>query len=156
MIKRKLVIIGGGSAGMGAAIKAYELGVKDILIIEKNAYLGGILNQCIHNGFGLHEFKEELTGPEYAHRYIEKVLEQQIPYALNTMVVDISKDPNSDDKLVMAMNKEDGLFTVEAGHYHTEFPVCRTLAETASALLLSTSKAMACSPLVSSHPHLAS
>ena len=109
-----LVIIGGGPAGLAAASAAREAGLQDILILERDNKLGGILNQCIHNGFGLHTFKEELTGPEYAHRYIEKVLEQQIPYALNTMVVDISKDPNSDDKLVMAMNKEDGLFTVRA------------------------------------------
>ena len=73
MIKRRLVIIGGGSAGMAAAIKAYELGERDILIIEKNNYLGGILNQCIHNGFGLHEFKEELTGPEFMTRFSNKV-----------------------------------------------------------------------------------
>lgn len=109
-----LVIIGGGPAGLAAASAAREAGLQDILILERDNKLGGILNQCIHNGFGLHTFKEELTGPEYAHRYIEKVLEQKIPYALNTMVVDISKDPNSDDKLVMAMNKEDGLFTVRA------------------------------------------
>lgn len=109
-----LVIIGGGPAGLAAASAAREAGLQDILILERDNKLGGILNQCIHNGFGLHTFKEELTGPEYAHRYIEKVLEQQIPYALNTMVVDISKDPNSDDKLVTAMNKEDGLFTVRA------------------------------------------
>jgi thioredoxin reductase len=109
-----LVIIGGGPAGLAAASAAREAGLQDILILERDNKLGGILNQCIHNGFGLHTFKEELTGPEYAHRYIEKVLEQDIPYALNTMVVDISKDPNSDDKLVMAMNKEDGLFTVRA------------------------------------------
>ncbi|MCR5320189.1 MAG: NAD(P)/FAD-dependent oxidoreductase [Lachnospiraceae bacterium] len=109
-----LVIIGGGPAGLAAASAAREAGLQDILILERDNKLGGILNQCIHNGFGLHTFKEELTGPEYAHRYIEKVLEQEIPYALNTMVVDISKDPNSDDKLVMAMNKEDGLFTVRA------------------------------------------
>jgi len=109
-----LVIIGGGPAGLAAASAAREAGLQNILILERDNKLGGILNQCIHNGFGLHTFKEELTGPEYAHRYIEKVLEQDIPYALNTMVVDISKDPNSDDKLVMAMNKEDGLFTVRA------------------------------------------
>lgn len=109
-----LVIIGGGPAGLAAASAAREAGLQDILILERDNKLGGILNQCIHNGFGLHTFKEELTGPEYAHRYIKKVLEQEIPYALNTMVVDISKDPNSDDKLVMAMNKEDGLFTVRA------------------------------------------
>ncbi|MBQ3793940.1 MAG: NAD(P)-binding domain-containing protein, partial [Lachnospiraceae bacterium] len=77
-----LVIIGGGPAGLAAASAAREAGLQDILILERDNKLGGILNQCIHNGFGLHTFKEELTGPEYAHRYIEKVLEQQIPYAL--------------------------------------------------------------------------
>ena len=87
-----LIIIGGGSAGLSAAIAAYEEGLRDILIIERNKELGGILNQCIHNGFGLHYFKEELTGPEYAQRLIDKVLEYNISYRLDTMVLDLNKD----------------------------------------------------------------
>ena len=71
----ELVIIGGGPAGMSAAISAYENGIRDILILERDDSLGGILRQCIHNGFGLHKFKEELTGPEYAHRYAQRVKE---------------------------------------------------------------------------------
>ena len=78
MENRDLVIIGGGSAGMAAAIGAYNEGIKDILILEKGEFLGGILNQCIHNGFGLTEFKEELTGPEFASRFIEQVKEKGI------------------------------------------------------------------------------
>ena len=104
-----LVIIGGGPAGMSAAIAAYEQGIKDILILERDDSLGGILKQCIHNGFGLHKFKEELTGPEYAWKYEEKVRELNIPFKLNTMVLDIS--PN---KVITATNSEDGIFTIEA------------------------------------------
>lgn len=85
-----LVIVGGGPAGLAAAVSAKENGINDILIIERGKELGGILNQCIHNGFGLHTFKEELTGPEYASRFIEKVLSLGISYKLNTMVMDIS------------------------------------------------------------------
>lgn len=90
----KIIIIGGGSAGMGAAIKANDEGIssKDILILEKSEYLGGILNQCIHTGFGLAEFKEELTGPEYAYRFIIQVKERNIPYLLSTMVISINLD----------------------------------------------------------------
>ena len=109
MINRDLVIIGGGSAGMAAAVKAYELGIKDILILEKNNYLGGILNQCIHNGFGLHEFKEELTGPEFMSRFSDKVKELGIEYRLNSNVIDISKD-----KVVTYSNKEEGVVKVNA------------------------------------------
>ena len=104
-----LVIIGGGPAGLAAACKAWESGLRDILILERDKELGGILNQCIHNGFGLHYFKEELTGPEYAGRFIEQVKELGIEYKLNTMVMDISND-----KVVTAMNSTDGMFTVEA------------------------------------------
>ena len=87
-----IVIIGGGPAGLAAAIGAYDAGCRRILILERDQELGGILNQCIHNGFGLHTFKEELTGPEYASRFIEQVLARKIEYRLNTMVLDIGKD----------------------------------------------------------------
>ncbi len=110
-MKTDLVIIGGGPAGMAAAVSAYEKGVRDILILERDKELGGILNQCIHNGFGLHTFKEELTGPEYAARYIDMVHERQIPYLLNTMAVDVE---GSDPCLVTAMNRDRGLFKIEA------------------------------------------
>ena len=88
-MKAELVVIGGGPAGMAAALAAEEKGIKDILILERDKELGGILNQCIHNGFGLHTFKEELTGPEYANRYVEKVKASSVKYLLNTMVVDV-------------------------------------------------------------------
>lgn len=104
-----IVIIGGGPAGLAAALEAKKNGAESIIILERDRELGGILNQCIHNGFGLHTFKEELTGPEYAARFIERVKEEKIEYALNTMVMDISKD-----KLVTAMNREEGLFEIQA------------------------------------------
>lgn len=104
-----IVIIGGGPAGLAAAISAKENGVDSILILERDKELGGILNQCIHNGFGLHTFKEELTGPEYAQRFITRAGELSIEYKLNTMVMDISPD-----KIVTAMNREDGLFELRA------------------------------------------
>ena len=104
-----VVIIGGGPAGLAAAVAAKENGVDNILILERDKELGGILNQCIHNGFGLHTFKEELTGPEYAKRFITRVEELKIPYKLNTMVLEINKD-----KVVTAVNREDGLFTIQA------------------------------------------
>lgn len=91
-INYDLVIIGGGSAGLASAISAYKNGTRSIVIIEKDKHLGGILNQCIHNGFGLHTFKEELTGPEYATRYIQVVQEYGIECKLNTMVLKITKD----------------------------------------------------------------
>lgn len=103
-----LVIIGGGPAGLAAAVAARESGIQDILILERDNELGGILNQCIHNGFGLHTFKEEFTGPEYAGRFIARVKELEIPYKLNTMVLDLAQD-----KTVTAMNREDGLFTLK-------------------------------------------
>lgn len=104
-----IVVIGGGPAGLAAAASAKENGCDSILILERDKELGGILNQCIHNGFGLHTFKEELTGPEYAGRFIDRVLELGIEYKLNTMVMDISKD-----KVITAMNREDGLFEIKA------------------------------------------
>ena len=110
-MKTDLVIIGGGPAGMAAAVSAYENGTTDILILERDKELGGILNQCIHNGFGLHTFKEELTGPEYAARYISMVYEKKIPYMLHTMVVDVR---GGDPCIVTAMNQEKGLFEIEA------------------------------------------
>ena len=109
---KDLVIIGGGPAGLAAAIAAKEAGVSDLLILERDNKLGGILNQCIHNGFGLHTFKEELTGPEYAARFIDKALKLEIPYKLETMVIDISKD--GEYKLVSYMNREEGLVVVRA------------------------------------------
>ncbi len=104
-----LVIIGGGPAGMSAAIAAYEQGIRDILILERDDNLGGILRQCIHNGFGLHKFGEELTGPEYAWRYEKRVRELGIPFKLNTMVLDITPD-----KVITATNSEDGIFQIQA------------------------------------------
>ena len=109
-----LVIIGGGPAGLSAAVSARKAGVKDLCILERDVRLGGILNQCIHNGFGLHTFKEELTGPEYADRYIRMVEEEHIPYMLDTMVIDLSYDEKTGEKTVTAMNREEGLFTIGA------------------------------------------
>ena len=104
-----IVIIGGGPAGLSAAIAAYDAGCRSILILERDVQLGGILNQCIHNGFGLHTFGEELTGPEYAARYITQALERKIEYKLNTMVLSISKD-----KHITAVNREEGLIEIDA------------------------------------------
>lgn len=104
-----IVIIGGGPAGLAAAVAARDQGIESVLILERDKELGGILNQCIHNGFGLHTFKEELTGPEYASRFAKQVYDRGIEYKLNTMVMDISAD-----KVVTAMNREEGLFEIQA------------------------------------------
>ncbi|MBD5476014.1 MAG: FAD-dependent oxidoreductase [Lachnospiraceae bacterium] len=104
-----IVIVGGGPAGLAAAVSARQSGIESIIILERDKELGGILNQCIHNGFGLHTFKEELTGPEYADRFIAQVKELGIEYKLNTMVLDIGQD-----KTVTAMNREDGMFEIRA------------------------------------------
>jgi len=108
-----IAIVGGGPAGLAAAAKAKEAGIDNILILERDSQLGGILNQCIHNGFGLHTFKEELTGPEYADRFIQKVLSLDIPYKLGTMVMDIASGDNN-IKIITAMNRTDGLFKINA------------------------------------------
>lgn len=109
MKQHAIVIIGGGPAGLAAAISAAEQGEKDILILERDRELGGILNQCIHNGFGLHTFQEELTGPEYAARYIEKVERMGIPYLTDTMVLDLSPE-----KVVTAVSPTEGIFQIQA------------------------------------------
>ncbi len=109
MINKNLVIIGGGPAGLAAAKSAYDAGERDIVILERQSELGGILNQCIHNGFGLHTFKEELTGPEYAQRYIDEVTSRDIEYKLDTTVLAVSGD-----KVVTAVNEVDGLLKYKA------------------------------------------
>jgi NADPH-dependent 2,4-dienoyl-CoA reductase/sulfur reductase-like enzyme len=108
-MRKDLVIIGGGPAGLAAAISARENGVDDILILERDKYLGGILNQCIHNGFGLHMFGEQLTGPEYADRFIKKALEHNIEFKLDTMVLNITKE-----KIITAISPVDGLINIDA------------------------------------------
>lgn len=109
MLQHDIVIIGGGPAGLAAAVAAKEAGAQDILIIERDESLGGILNQCIHNGFGLHRFKEELTGPEYAAKYIDMVEAKKIPYKLNTIVLDVTNQ-----KHITYMNKQEGVVTIQS------------------------------------------
>ena len=104
-----IVIIGGGPAGLAAAISAYDNGAKDVIILEREERLGGILNQCIHNGFGLTRFKESLSGPEYAARFEKGVIERGIKVYLNTTVLSLSND-----KRITAINTENGVFTVQA------------------------------------------
>ena len=110
-MKYNVVVIGGGPAGLGAAVEAKKNGAEKVLIVERDRELGGILNQCIHNGFGLHEFKEELTGPEYAGRFIEMARENNIGYILNTMVLSIAEDDA--DKVITALG-EQGLQEIKA------------------------------------------
>ena len=103
-----LVVIGGGPAGLAAANKAYEEGIENILVVERDKRLGGILNQCIHNGFGLHTFNEELTGPEYAQRFEDLVAQKNIDVMTETIVVDLKED-----KTVTLMNEENGMFVLK-------------------------------------------
>lgn len=109
-----IAVIGGGPAGLAASIEAKKAGAQDILVLERDRMLGGILNQCIHNGFGLHTFKEELTGPEYAQRFIDQAMELEVPVRLDTMVMDIQMDGDSSDKIVTYLNREEGLVQLRA------------------------------------------
>ena len=108
--RRAIVVVGGGPAGLAAAIAAYEAGEHDVLILERDTQLGGILNQCIHNGFGLHTFKEELTGPEYAQRFIDRADELGIERRLGTMVLDISSE-----RVVTTVSAANGIDRIQAG-----------------------------------------
>lgn len=119
MKRYDIVIIGAGPAGLAAAVAAFDDGARSILVLERDREAGGILNQCIHNGFGLHTFKEELTGPEYADRFVRQAGERGIECRLNTMVMDIGAEPGAASdahpmKYVTAMSREDGLYQVAA------------------------------------------
>lgn len=109
MKRADLIIVGGGPAGLAAAIKAYDLGIKDIIVLERDKELGGILQQCIHDGFGLHRFGRQLSGCAYAQAFIDELLTRNIKVICNTMVLDITKE-----KTITAVSKEDGLIEIRA------------------------------------------
>ena len=121
-----LVIIGGGPAGLAAACKAWESGLRDILILERDKELGGILNQCIHNGFGLHRFGEQLTGPEYAGRFIAMLKNTGVKVQLDTMVLEVTPD-----KKVHCVSKTEGYQIIEAKSIVLGMPHGRTLPQQA-------------------------
>ena len=109
IINKELVIIGGGPAGLAAALEGKKLGLKEILILERNDELGGILEQCIHDGFGLHRFKKQLSGPQYAQMFIDEVEKTNIEIKLNTMVLDINSN-----KTIYAVNSQEGMLEIHS------------------------------------------